>query len=147
MGLFKNGGNKTVPNSINTAERDAITSIIDKNMTIVGDITFSGKARVDGRIEGTVRGEYLILSETGSIKGDIDAGTVACYGKIEGNIKTDKFYARNPTHVTGKLETGDLTVESGATINGEIRAAIKKLSVVTGGGQTEADKNKTSSQY
>lgn len=130
MNFFKKGEEDIVQTNSKSTEKEAISSIIDKDMNIVGDISFKGKTRIDGKIDGNIKGEYLILSETAIIEGDISASTVVCQGKVNGNIKTEKFYAKKPTNVTGKLETKDLSVESGATLNGEIHACQQKLSIV-----------------
>ncbi len=108
-------------------ESEVISSIIDKSMIITGGITFKGKARIDGVINGNIEGEHLILSETGRIKGDIIVSSFNCYGTIEGNIKTNMLTARKNCSISGKLEAGSLTVESGAAIQGEIKVAISGL--------------------
>ncbi len=125
-----------------STDKEAISSIIDQGMTIVGDITFKGKARIDGKIEGNIKGEYLILSETATIEGDIISGTVICQGDVKGNIKAEKFYAKKPTKVNGRLETTDLTVESGASLNGEIHSCEQKLSVVAGPQKAKVESSK-----
>ncbi len=114
-------------------ESEAISSIIDKTMTITGGISFKGKARIDGTINGNIEGEHLILSETGRINGDIIVSSFNCYGIIEGNIKTSMLTARKNCSINGKLEAGSLTVESGAAIQGEIKVAIEGLKAIDPG--------------
>lgn len=111
---------------VKKVESEAISSIIDSTMTIVGEISFRGKARVDGTIEGNIDGEHLVLSETGVVKGDIKAVTCNCFGRIEGNIKTEMLTARKDCRINGKIEAHSLTVEPGAAIHGEIKAAATK---------------------
>jgi cytoskeletal protein CcmA (bactofilin family) len=106
-------------------ESEAISSIIDKSMTITGEITFKGKARIDGTINGNIEGEHLILSETGKVNGDISVTSFNCYGILEGNVKANLLTARKNCSIHGKLEATSLTVEPGASIQGEIRAAAK----------------------
>ncbi|MBU1566969.1 MAG: polymer-forming cytoskeletal protein [Proteobacteria bacterium] len=108
-------------------ESEVISSIIDKSMTITGGITFKGKARIDGVINGNIEGEHLVLSESGRIKGDIVVSSFNCYGAIEGNIKASLLTARKNCSINGKLEAGSLTVESGAAIQGEIKVAVDHL--------------------
>lgn len=104
-------------------EGEAISSIIDKSMTVTGEISFKGKARIDGTINGNIKGEHLILSESGKITGDITVSSFNCYGSLEGNIKADMLTARKNCSIHGKLEAVSLTVEPGAAIQGEIKAA------------------------
>ncbi|MFC1524607.1 polymer-forming cytoskeletal protein [Thermodesulfobacteriota bacterium] len=141
MGIFTSTSNP--PGNCEKKEREAITSIIDKEMTVTGDITFSGKARIDGNIEGNIKGEYLIISETATVTGDINAEIIVCQGKVDGNIQADQFFAKKPTRINGRLETRDLSVESGAMISGEIQAAVQKLSVLEGGSNESATASHT----
>lgn len=108
-------------------EGEAISSIIDKSMSIKGEVVFKGKARIDGSINGNIEGEHLILSETGKITGDIMVSSFNCYGTLEGNIKTNMLTARKNCTIQGKLEATSLTVEPGASILGEIKAAVKEV--------------------
>jgi cytoskeletal protein CcmA (bactofilin family) len=125
MGMF--GKSINVDQEMKKVESEAISSIIDKSMTITGEIAFKGKARIDGIVNGNIEGEHLILSESGQIKGDIVVISFNCYGNIEGNIKANMLTARKSCSIKGKLEAGSLTVEPGAAIKGEIQVAVQEL--------------------
>ena len=125
MGMF--GKTVNVEQEMKKVESEAISSIIDKSMTIKGEIVFKGKARIDGTINGNIEGEHLILSESGRINGDITVVSFNCYGHIEGNIKANMLTARKSCSITGKLEAGSLTVEPGAAMKGEIQVAVQEL--------------------
>lgn len=125
MGMF--GKTVNVEQEMKKVESEAISSIIDKSMTIKGEIVFKGKARIDGTINGNIEGEHLILSESGRINGDIMVVSFNCYGHIEGNIKANMLTARKSCSITGKLEAGSLTVEPGAAMKGEIQVAVQEL--------------------
>lgn len=109
------------------ADNETISSIIDKNMVIHGEMSFQGKTRIDGTIVGNISGEHLVLSETGKITGDIVTCSFNCFGRLEGNIKANIIAARKNCTILGKLEAGSLTVEPGAVIDGEIRSAVTEL--------------------
>lgn len=126
MNFFKKNKEETEKMKITSSGKDEIASHIDQTMHIVGDISCRGTTQIDGRIEGNIEGEHLILSETAVVEGDIKASTVVCQGTLKGNIKVETFYARKPTKVEGKLETKDLSVESGATLNCEIDFSGRK---------------------
>lgn len=100
----------------------AITSILSKDMQVTGEIQFKGKARIDGLIDGNVKGEYLVLSETGKIIGDVNVDSLICHGTIEGNINCKLVTAHPTAAIHGILSAANLTVESGASLNGEIKA-------------------------
>jgi cytoskeletal protein CcmA (bactofilin family) len=127
MVFFKNkgsAGDGQVP--------DAITSIIGKNMQLVGDISFKGRLRLDGMAEGNIKGEYLILGEEGMVTGDVACDVFVCSGKVEGNVNVKKLHVIKGGVISGKVETLDLTVESGAFLNGEVKSKTQELRLVPG---------------
>lgn len=121
----KSDSTKTVELEMQKIDNEIISSIIDKSMSITGEISFNGKARIDGTITGNIDGEHLVLSDSGKVIGDIKAKSFNCYGTLEGNVKADILTARKDCSIQGKLEAGSLTVEPGAAILGEIKAAAK----------------------
>lgn len=125
MGMF--GKKNDVQAEMQKAESEAIASIIDTTMTITGEISFKGKTRVDGTIHGNIKGEHLVLSETGKIIGDIVASSFNCFGTLEGDVSAKIITARKNCSIHGKLEAGSLTVEPGAGIDGEIKAATADM--------------------
>ena len=141
MAMF--GKSANVEQEMKKVESEAISSIIDKSMTISGEIAFKGKARIDGTINGNIDGEHLILSETGKVIGDITVSSFNCYGSLEGNIKAGMLTARKNCSIHGKLEASSLTVEPGASIQGEICAAAKDVPQANKQPQTPKTKNDT----
>ena len=124
MGIF--GKSDNVEQTMRKVENDAISSIIDESMIIRGEISFKGKARIDGEINGNIEGEHLILSETGKVTGDISVVSFNCYGTLEGNVKADMLTARKNCFIHGKLAAKNLTVEPGAAIDGEIKTSTRE---------------------
>jgi len=129
MSLFKKNTNGTISN-------DAISSIIGSEMTIIGDVSFEGKVRIDGNVEGNVMGDYLILSNSGNINGDIEAKVLVCHGQVDGNVKAQQLFLKKDGTINGRLETKDLSVESGGILNGEIKAQEKDLQLIEGSNAT-----------
>lgn len=129
MALFKSKNapsHKTVDHPPKKAlSKDVISSIISQEMQITGEISFAGKARIDGTVEGNLTGEYLILSEVGKIKGDLQLEALVCHGQIEGNIYAKVVTIHATAAIKGKLIAESLTVEPGALLSGEISAADK----------------------
>ncbi|MFZ5774901.1 MAG: bactofilin family protein [Thermodesulfobacteriota bacterium] len=133
MNFFKRNGHEM--------DKDAVTSIIGADMRVVGDITFQGKLRLDGKAEGNIRGEYLILGESGQVSGDVQVNTMVCCGRVLGNVQVKKLHMASSGFIDGKVETMDLEVESGAVLNGEIKSrSQQELRLIPGSaGQDEED--------
>ena len=108
------------------SEKDPIASVLAKEMVITGEISFQGKARFDGRVEGDISGEYLILSDTAQVTGNIDVTTLVCHGKVQGNITAEVVTAHSTARIDGILKSQNLTVESGASFEGEIHSSSRK---------------------
>ena len=132
MGFFSRQG-------IGEAKPETITSVIGADMQLAGDISFKGKLRLDGKAEGNIRGEYLILGESGTISGDVVVSTFVCSGRVEGTVNVQKLYVVKSGFIEGKVETMDLAVESGAVLNGEIKSRSQELRLVPGSSATEED--------
>ena len=128
MGLFGKGVD--VEQEMKKVESESISSIIDKTMSITGEVAFKGKTRIDGTVNGNLEGEHLILSETGKVTGDIVVSSFNCYGTLEGNVKASMLTARKNCSIHGKLEADSLTVEPGASIVGEIKVANRNQKTV-----------------
>lgn len=105
---------------------EAISAIISKEMQVKGEIQFKGKARIDGTIEGNITGEYLILSETSKVHGDMNLDSLICHGSVEGNIQAKTVTVQSSANISGKIVASSLTVESGASIDGEIISSNKQ---------------------
>lgn len=117
----------------NRVSKEAISCIISEEMHIKGEIRFKGKARIDGTVEGDIQGEYLVLSESGRIIGDLELGALICHGSIEGTIKSKLVTAHSTAAIKGRLTSGSLTVEPGAILEGEIHASRKQKETDRGG--------------
>jgi len=127
------GKKEDIEKEIQKVESEAISSIIDESMSITGEISFKGKTRVDGTINGNIKGEHLILSKSGKISGDINVSSFICQGSFTGNIESRILTARKDSSIEGKIVAGSLTVEPGASIDGEIKAATKDSQMSTAG--------------
>ncbi len=109
-------------------DKDPIESVLAKEMVIKGEVAFKGKARFDGTIEGNISGEYLILSETAKVVGNIETATLVCHGRVEGNITAEIVTVHATSAIHGILKSENLTVESGAALDGEVHASTRKQS-------------------
>lgn len=118
MGLFSKNRDDML-----AASSAPISSMLGQELRIVGELSFKGKAQLDGELEGNVQGEHLILSEVGRIKGDVQVDSFLCHGRVEGNITAKLLTIAAKASVHGRIEAVNLTVEAGAAIDGEIQAS------------------------
>ncbi len=124
MGFFSSTTSKVTAPA--TGGSGVISSVISKDMRVTGEISFKGKARIDGLVEGNVKGEHLVLSETATIRGDLELTSLICHGTIEGNVKAQQVTVHSTASLQGNLTAGSLTVESGAGLSGEVSATTRQ---------------------
>ena len=102
----------------------AITTLIDRDITIKGDTTYSGGLRLDGKIIGdlTVLGDAggtLIMGEESRITGNVMIETGIINGRVIGNIKCLDYLELNANSViTGDIEYSTIEIHAGARVNG-----------------------------
>ena len=130
--MFGQKEKEGIEKTMQKVESEAISSIVDISMTITGQITFKGKTRIDGTVNGNIDGEHLLLSKDGTINGDVKVSSLVCQGKLTGNVDSRILTAKNGCSIEGKIVTGSLTVEPGARLDGEIKAAASGQQVDKG---------------
>ena len=86
-----------------------------------GELSFKGTLCIDGKFEGHIKtGDILIVSETGDIEADIEAGTVVCKGRVRGNILASQKIEMHPhSKVIGDVKTPSINIEVGAVLDGK----------------------------
>jgi cytoskeletal protein CcmA (bactofilin family) len=97
-------------------------SIIDKELTIEGSISSSGKLIIKGKIRGEIKGDVIVIAEGGEV--DSISATVASMtvgGKFNGELIASKELIILSTGIcAGKVECKDLIVENGGVLNAEV---------------------------
>lgn len=101
-----------------------IDTLIGKNTIINGDLIFKGGLHVDGRIVGNVIAEensmaVLILSENGSIEGDVKVPNMVLNGKIVGDVfGSNRVELAKKSRINGSVYYNLIEMAIGAEVNG-----------------------------
>ena len=110
-------GKKAIPQEIG--------SLIGAGTIVTGDLHFSGGLRVDGVVRGAVRcteGEkagMLIISEHGTIEGEVRAGHIVVAGRIQGPVHAAELIELQPkARVQGDVNYRALEMHHGAVVEG-----------------------------
>ena len=105
----------------------AITTLIDKDIVISGDTTYTGGIRVDGKIKGNLKvhgdeGSLLIMGYGSTITGDVEVEKAIINGEINGNVKCHDYLELNTNAiVNGSIEYDIIEVQEGAKITGDLK--------------------------
>ena len=101
-------------------------SYIGETLQLEGDIRSSGSVDVAGLINGNVFVSEIILIDTGSVRGTIEANTIEVNGHVEGKIIADTVIVGKSAVIKGDiLFKNTLKTEEGADIDGYIKRANK----------------------
>lgn len=96
-------------------------SIISEDVRLVGSIMSQGEVQLDGRIEGDIKVDSLVIGTTGVIEGIVEANTLIIKGKIVGSLNAGKVSIHSSAHVHGDVFHDSLSIESGAVIEGNLK--------------------------
>ena len=106
---------------------DSERSLISETVSIDGTVNSSGAIDIAGLIKGPVFSKELVIKETGSVSGSIEADQVEIYGHIDGKISAENVVIGNTGVVKGDIEfSNNLRTENGADIEGYIKKMPSK---------------------
>lgn len=104
----------------------AIDTLIGPQVTIQGDLIFSGGLYVEGRIYGKVIAEegeraVLTLAEQGRIEGEVQVPVVILNGQLQGDVyAAERVELAAKARVTGNIHYKIVEMRAGATLTGRL---------------------------
>lgn len=118
--MFKKEDKTTVTGSKN---QSPTLNMISEGTTLTGKITTQNDIRIAGKADGEIDSKgKLIVTSSGTVKGDFHAQDADIAGKVEGEIRvSNKLTLRQSAVINGDIYTKTLIVEEGAEMNGECR--------------------------
>ena len=109
-------------------------SHVGETLQLEGDLRSSGSIDVAGLVNGNVFVSDIIITETGSVRGGVEASSVEINGHVEGKITADVVIVGKSAVIKGDIFfKNTLKTEEGADIDGYIKRANK--------GKTETDED------
>ena len=113
--------------------KDSERSLISETVSIDGTVNSSGAIDVAGLVKGPVLSKEIIVRETGSITGSIEAEHIEVRGHMDGKISGDNVVIGSTGTVKGDIEfANNLKTENGADIDGYIKKTNKAKTSLTG---------------
>lgn len=107
-----------------TTRKSSSSSLLEHDIEIVGDISFSGDLYLQGRINGNVTAPLdsdatLYLQEGSEVIGEIRVPTIIAAGKIAGDVfAARRLSIKSTAEVAGNIHYIEVLMEQGASING-----------------------------
>ena len=113
---------KTLRATEKTSLNHSGRSYLGETMQLEGDIRSSGSVDVAGLINGNVFVSEMVVTESGSIRGTLEATSVEINGHVEGKISADTVIVGNTAVIKGDIFfKNTLRTEEGADIDGYIK--------------------------
>lgn len=104
----------------------AIDTLVGPQVTLHGDLVFSGGLYVEGRIHGKVIAEegvpaVLTLAEQGRIEGEIQVPVVVINGELQGDVyASERVELAAKARVLGNVHYKVVEMRAGATLTGRL---------------------------
>jgi len=128
-------------NKSNGRDRRYAPSIIGSDCRITGDLFSQGEVQIDGRVDGDIRCDSLVIGESGSITGEISAETVRVLGSVTGQIKARSVALSKTARIIGDITHDSLSVEAGAYVEGRFNRLTAEPEHVVEPALPPADRN------
>ena len=99
-------------------------SYVGETMQLEGDLRTSGSIDIAGLVNGNIFVSETTITETGSIRGLVEATTIEVNGHVEGKISADTVIIGKTAVIKGDIFfKNTLKTEEGADIDGYIKRA------------------------
>jgi len=107
-------------------ETDGLT-LIDRDVTLVGEIVSEENIRLRGRIEGNVvTSGSVVIEPHASVQGDITAENLIVEGSVEGKVVVARKFELRPTgRMRGDIRASVVAIAEEAFLQGKVLATEK----------------------
>ncbi len=93
--------------------------IIGNDTVVKGEIVSKGTVRIDGRFEGNISADCVIIGEAANLLGDVASKSMIAAGRLTGNVHSvESVEIQQKGEVIGDIYTQRLTVADGGIFEG-----------------------------
>ncbi len=103
-----------------------VVAFFGAGVECIGEIWYEGNVQIDGRLEGLIHTKgTLVIGDRAVVKAKIEAGTVICKGKIQGEVVAqESIKLLSPGLIDGTMSAPRLSVENGGVFNGQVSMGV-----------------------
>ena len=102
------------------------TSVISRALKITGQLESSEDIEIQGEVEGDVRALTVRVGAGAKVRGTVYGEEVELAGTVDGKIEARKVVLTSSAHMSGDVVHQDISIQSGAYINGHCRPEYGK---------------------
>lgn len=102
-------------------------TLIDRDVTLIGEIVSEENIRLRGRVEGNVvTSGSVVIEPAGSVRGDITADNLIVEGSIEGKVVVARKFELRPTgRMRGDIRASVVAIAEESFLQGKVLATEK----------------------
>jgi|GEM_PF-4527752 len=131
-------GRDPIGAATNQPKRSDQRSVVSTDTVAQGNITTPGTVQLDGKLEGNVRAQRLIIGRHGSLTGDCRAREVEIAGKMAGELLCENLLIAETGGFEGTINCGRLAAESGCVVDATVQVSgsddLPEISLLEGAG-------------
>jgi len=116
-------GRNPIGASANQSKRSEQRSVVSTDTIAQGNIATPGTVQLDGKLEGNVRAQRLIIGRHGSLTGDCRARDVEIAGEMTGELLCENLLIAETGGFEGTINCGRLAAESGCVVNATVQVS------------------------
>jgi cytoskeletal protein CcmA (bactofilin family) len=115
------------------AHEDVRRLTVGREITLTGEIATCDVLVVEGNVSATLRdGRLIEITEAGMFQGTVEIDNADIAGKFEGDlIVHDRLTIRSTGRITGRVQYGELEVQAGGQIVGEIQSVAPSMAMTS----------------
>lgn len=121
--MFKSNNKAVMSKKTNSSGTDhpSLNMISDETI-IKGSLETKNDVRISGKVEGNIQtGGKCIITQSGTIEGDIIANEADIAGKVAGEITIyNKLFIRKDARISGDINTSIINIEEGGVFDGSL---------------------------
>ncbi len=107
--------------AVSGAGSEKVEAFLGRGSKVVGTLTFSGPAELDGQVEGEVIAQdKLTIGESAILQARVSGAEITIKGTVTGDIQASRKLAlKRPAKVIGNITTASLSIEEGVVFEGK----------------------------
>lgn len=115
------GSSDTQPRVSGRTGESTDISVISASLKVTGNLESDAEIRLEGKVEGDVRGNIVTIGESADVTGSVYGETVNLAGTINGKVEGRNVVVSKTARSTGDIIHESLQIESGAYVDGHCR--------------------------
>jgi cytoskeletal protein CcmA (bactofilin family) len=111
------------PPAARAAEPEMRKLTVGREISLQGDITHCDQLVVEGSVTANLSCQDVAIMESGVLKGVVEIGSIEVRGLFEGTLNVSgRLLIRSTGRVVGKVRYGQVEIEIGGQISGEVES-------------------------